>query len=103
MRRYNKLVRDKIPEHLDKLNLKHKTHIADNNEYFWKLKEKLMEEVTEFIKEDTLEELADIVEVVHALAAYKNTTPKELEDIRTQKERERGAFKKRIILDVAEE
>jgi predicted house-cleaning noncanonical NTP pyrophosphatase (MazG superfamily) len=61
--KYNKVVRDKIPEIIEADNCNLKTHIANEEEYWEKLKEKLNEEVQEFIKEDTKEELADILEV----------------------------------------
>ena len=98
---YNKLVRDKIPEILkDKIKKMPITHIAKNDEEYWlKLKEKLSEEVGEFIKDENENELADILEVIYAICDFKNINMKELEKIRIKKARERGGFKKRIILD----
>lgn len=97
--KYNKLIRDKIPEIIQSKGLKAITHIADEHEYDEKLKEKLHEEVEEFIKDANEEELADILEVVYALADQLNIDIKDLEALRKHKAQERGGFKKKIILD----
>ncbi len=97
--KYNKLVRDKIPEIIKKNGAVPITHIASDEEYQQKLKEKLQEEVNEFIKYDTDEELADILEVVHAICDYKKIDKNKLELIRKKKAEERGGFKDKIILD----
>lgn len=97
--KYNKLVRDKIPEIIKQDNSIPITHIADNEEYWDKLKEKLKEEVDEFLKESTEEELTDILEIVYAIRDYKKINPEKLEQFREQKAQKRGGFKKKIILD----
>jgi len=97
--KYNKLVRDNIPEIIKKDNKTPITHIADDKEYWSKLKDKLEEEVDEFLKESTEEELADILEVIYAICDYKKIDKEELEKIRKKKSEKRGSFKKKIILD----
>lgn len=97
--KYNKLIRDKIPEYIKRKGGTPVTHVADDNEYWQKLKEKLLEEVQEFIKDENEEEIADILEVVDAICAYKKFEAKEVEDIKNKKAEERGKFEKRIILD----
>ena len=92
-----KLVRDKIPEIIKEGGRIPITHIADDKEYFQELKEKLKEEVDEFLKAENEHELADIFEVIKAICKFKNI--KNLEETRKKKEKERGGFKKRIILD----
>lgn len=102
MKKYNKLVRDKIPEIMKEKGLRFKTHIAGDGEYYDKLKEKLLEEVGEFLQDDSVEELADVQEVLKAILVCKNIKEKKLETIRVEKENKRGAFKKRIILEEGE-
>ena len=97
--KYNKLVRDKIPEILEKKGVKYKIHIAGKKEYWEKLKEKLSEEIKEFSKSETIEEFADILEVLDAIRDYKKFNRKKLGSVRKKKAKERGGFKKRIILE----
>lgn len=99
--RYNKLVRDKIPEIIRKKGENPVTHIADDKEYWQKLKEKLQEEVGEFLANSSEEELADIAEVINAICDFKKIGKQNLENIRKKKSAERGSFKNRIILDEA--
>lgn len=97
--KYNKLVRDKIPEIIKNKGKNPVTHIADEEEYWIKLKEKLKEETEEFLKEDNEEELADILEVIENICYFKKINKEKLEDIRKSKAEKRGEFKKRIILE----
>ena len=97
--KYNKLVRDEIPEYIRKKGGNPIYHIADEAEYLAKLKEKLLEEVKEFNNDESLNEFADITEVLDAIARYKKFNQQEIESVRTEKVQERGAFEKRIILD----
>ncbi|MBU2564608.1 nucleoside triphosphate pyrophosphohydrolase [Patescibacteria group bacterium] len=97
--KYNKLVRDKIPEIIKKNNDILIIHIANDKEYYNKLKEKLKEEVNEFLKESNEDELADVLEIIYAIRDYMKISEQKLEEIRKNKSEKRGAFKKRIILD----
>jgi predicted house-cleaning noncanonical NTP pyrophosphatase (MazG superfamily) len=96
---YNKLVRDKIPEILKQKNIPHKTHIADNTEYWFKLKDKLKEEVEEFLKDSNKEELADILEVIDSICKFKNIDKPKLELLKKEKTLKRGSFNNKIILE----
>jgi len=97
--KYNKLVRDKIPEYVKKKGGRAVFHIANNKEYWQKLKEKFQEEVKEFSDDENAEELADILEVIDAIFDFKNFSKEEIEKIKNKKAEERGKFKDRIILD----
>ena len=65
---YNKLVRDRVPELMEAQGEKPKIRILDQEEYRYHLEQKLDEEVGEYHRDKTVEELADILEVVCALA-----------------------------------
>jgi len=97
--RYNKLVRDKIPEYIKSKGGMAIIHIADDKEYWEKLKEKLQEEVKEFSESETLKEITDIQEVIDAICKYKKFNKRKLESLRKKRAKERGLFKKRIILE----
>lgn len=94
-----KLVRDKIPERIRRNGEHPKFHIAKEKEYESKLKEKLKEEVLEFIKANNKEEFVDILEVIEEVGKFYKFNPKEIKYIKEKKAQERGKFEKRIILD----
>ena len=97
--KYNKLVRDKIPEYIKSKGGNAIVHIADDKEYWEKLKDKLQEEVKEFIEAESVEEMADVLEVIDAILDFKNFNKEELEKVKNKKADERGKFKNKIVLD----
>jgi len=97
--KYNKLVRDKIPEIIKSKGEVSITHIASDKEYREKLKAKLQEEVKEFIEDPNKEELADILEVIYALCDLYKIDKIKLEQFRKDKANKKGGFKDKIILD----
>jgi len=99
MTRYNKLVRDKIPDIIKQKKGVPLTHIADNEEYWQKLKEKLQEEIKEFIEAESAEEMADILEVIDAVIDFKKFDRDELQKVKNIKAEERGRFENKIILE----
>lgn len=102
MRKYNKLVRDRIPEICRENNDKAFHHKAGKEEFRKKLKEKLQEEVEELIEEENKEEIADIFEVLDAILDFRDIDKEEIEKIKRKKVEERGKFKDRIILEKTE-
>jgi len=97
--KYNKLVRDKIPEIIKQKGKTPIIHVADDKEYWQKLKEKLIEETDEFFKHDSEEEVADILEIIYAICDFKKIDKQKLEMLRKKKAEKRGSFKDKIILD----
>ena len=95
---YNKLVRDKIPELIEKQGEKPSIRVLEREEYFRHLEQKLDEEVGEYHRDKTVEELADILEVVFALAEVNEVTRQELLSVYQKKHDARGGFEKRIFL-----
>ena len=91
-----KLVRDKIPEIYKSDNWIYHT-ANDGNEYYKYLKKKLLEEVEEFLIEENLDEMADILEVLDAFSMLKNWTKEEILQTKFNKAEKRGAFVNRII------
>lgn len=96
---FNKLVRDNIPEIIKKDGREPITRIAKGKEYEEALRDKLYEEVLEFLEEPSIEEVADILEVLHAICILKGVDLELLEEVRKKKTIERGGFEKGIILD----
>jgi predicted house-cleaning noncanonical NTP pyrophosphatase (MazG superfamily) len=97
--RYEKLVRSKVLDDLTARNIPYKSHIADPSEYDQKLHSKLLEEASEFIRDRSREELADVLEVVHTLARHHGWSYQEIEDIRLEKRAKKGSFEEPIILE----
>ena len=96
---HNKLVRDKIPEIIEKAGKKAYTHILSEEEYMTELDKKLNEECAEYQADKNIEELADMLEVMYAIAEARGWSVSELEAVRREKAEKRGAFERRIFLE----
>ena len=96
--RYDKLVRDKIPELIQKAGETPVIRVLEDAEYRERLEEKLDEEVAEFHKDQNIEELADILEVVLALNESLGYSREELESAYLEKHEARGGFSDRVFL-----
>ena len=95
---YHKLVRDRIPAIKERNGQVPVVRILGDAEYAYYLEQKLDEEVSEFHKDKNVEELADILEVVYALAENMGHTKEELLEACQKKHDERGGFRDRIFL-----
>ena len=95
---YNKLVRDKIPEIIEKNGEKPIICILDDEEYKRELDKKILEEINEYLATDDVEELADVLEVMYAILEYKKVSTSDLEKIRENKKEKRGGFSEKIFL-----
>ena len=100
---YNKLVRDLIPDIIEASGNECRTRILSNEEYLKMLDAKLDEELAEYHKDQNIEELADLLELIQAATIARGYTLDELESVRAEKAKKRGGFEKKIFLiDVIE-
>ena len=96
---YNKLVRDKIPEEINKKSdRKANYRILDDNEYLKELDKKLFEEAHEFVEEHSTQELADLMEVIGAIMKANNISLDDVEEARNIKNEKKGKFENKIYL-----
>lgn len=102
---YNKLVRDKIPEAINNIEGRKANYkILNNEEYLIELDKKLFEEAHEFIEEHSVEELADLTEVINAIMKFKNISIDDVEKARKLKNDKKGKFDNKIyLIDVEQE
>ena len=95
---YHKLVRDRIPEIIEADGKTCVFETLSDEEYIHLLEQKLNEELAEYQESKSLEELADLLEVIHAVVKARGWTLKELERVRKDKAAKRGGFEKKILL-----
>lgn len=95
---YNKLVRDRIPEIIEASGKTCSIEILPDDEYLKMIDAKLDEELAEYHADRNIEELADLLEVIHAAAKARGYTLEELERVRAEKAAKRGGFEKKILL-----
>ena len=99
MKKYNKLVRDKIPELIQAGGNTCEYHVASPEEYQTKLYAKLLEELNEFIETPNVEEAADMWEVFSTICMLHELDFTEVARVAYLKSQKRGAFSNRIILE----
>ena len=95
---YDKLIRDRIPEIIEKSGRTCETEILSDEEYIRYLNLKLREETEEYLKSFETEELADLEEVLRAILDAKGISYEEFDRIRNEKADKRGAFRKKLLL-----
>ena len=102
MIKYNKAIRDKIPEIISesgkKFNIKH----LDDESFLEELEKKLIEEVNEYADSKDVEELADLLEVIYRISELRGVNSDELDKIRKDKAEKRGKFASNLFLIDAE-
>lgn len=96
---HNKLVRDRIPEIIASSGKTCVTCVLDEDEYIAALDAKLTEELAEYQQDKSAEELADLLEVMMAVAEARGYTFAAVEALRQEKAAKRGGFKSRIFLE----
>ncbi|MFB9974357.1 phosphoribosyl-ATP pyrophosphohydrolase [Allobacillus sp. SKP2-8] len=104
---HNKLVRDKIPQIIELTGKKYTTRTLSKEEYTFELKKKLNEEITEYQNassdDEVIEELADILEIMHSLTKIHGVSMEDVEEKRIKKATERGSFNDKIFLESVED
>ena len=96
--KYNKLVRDRIPEIIEAYGKSCVTEILSDKAYLRLVDAKLDEELAEYHSDQNIEELADLLEVIYAAAMARGYTLEQLESVRAAKAEKRGAFANKILL-----
>lgn len=101
---YNKLVRDKIPQSIDSMEgRKSKYRVLNDIEYLNELNKKVIEEANEFIEENSIEELGDLMEVISTIMKIKGYKIEDVHKIRKEKNEKKGSFENRIFLEYIDE
>jgi predicted house-cleaning noncanonical NTP pyrophosphatase (MazG superfamily) len=95
---YNKLIRDRIPEVIEADGKTCMTEILSDEQYVEMLDAKLNEELSEYQESKTLEELADLLEVMRSVIRARGWTWEQLEQVRQEKALQRGGFEKKLLL-----
>jgi predicted house-cleaning noncanonical NTP pyrophosphatase (MazG superfamily) len=104
MTKFNKAIRDKIPEIIRKDGHSCNIQTLSDEKFLVEIEKKLSEEVIEFQNDKNLEELVDILEVIYRIAQLKGISKEELEKIRVKKLQDKGGFEKNLFLiDTSEE
>lgn len=98
MRKYYKLVRNRIPEIIEASGKTCTAEVLSEQDYLQMLDAKLDEELAEYHKDQNIEELADLLEIIRAVAVARGYSLEELEQVRAEKAAKRGGFEKRILL-----
>lgn len=101
---YNKLVRDKIPEEINnEIGRKCKYRVLDDEEYLKELNRKVLEEANEFIEDNSIEELGDLMEVINTIMRLKGYSIEEVKKVMKEKEYKKGVFNDKIFLEYVDE
>ena len=96
---YNKLVRDEIPDTINKVEGRKANYkILSDEEYLKELDKKLFEEAHEFVEEHSVEELADLAEVINAIMKIKGISMENVMEARKIKNDKKGAFENKVYL-----
>ena len=98
MVKYNKAIRDKIPEIIKNSGNNCNVKKLTDDEFLIEIEAKLREELEEYFQSKSVEELADIIEVVNRISVLRGVSEEELEKIRERKSIERGKFDKNLFL-----
>lgn len=99
---HSKIVRDKIPAIIRQNGLRAICRVPEQEEIVKGLEAKLSEELNEYLADHSLEEMADLLEVMHGILHHRGVSWDELEKIRLEKRKKRGGFEQGIYLEATE-
>ena len=102
MIKYNKAIRDKIPEIIADSGKKYSLKQLDDTSFLVELEKKLNEELIEYTESKDVEELADLLEVIYRISELRGVNSDELDEIRKDKAKKRGKFDDNLFLIDAE-
>ena len=102
IKKYNKVIRDKIPEIIAESGKKYTLKQLDDASFLAEIEKKLIEEVNEYSESKDIEELADILEVIYRISELRGVNSDELDEIRKEKAEKRGKFDDNLFLIDAE-
>ncbi len=94
----NKAIRDKIPEIIKESGSSCNVKILSNDDFLLELEKKLSEELNEYLENKSVEELADIVEIINRILSLKNISLEDFEKIKRDKFTKNGGFEKNLFL-----
>jgi len=102
MKVYNKLVRDNIPKMIEEDGKACDVSVLGYDEYIQEIRRKIVEEATELnaarTKDEMIEELADIFELLDYLLIEYKIDILEVKKRRIQKNMKNGGFDKKLFL-----
>ena len=101
-KKYNKVIRDKIPEIIADSGKKYDLKQLDDASFLAEIEKKLIEEVDEYAESKDVEELADLLEVIYRISELRGVNSDELDEIRKDKAEKRGRFTNNLFLIDAE-
>ncbi|MFS0574104.1 nucleoside triphosphate pyrophosphohydrolase [Sporosarcina sp. 179-K 3D1 HS] len=104
---YQKLVHDRIPEIIQTAGKSFNSRILSEAEFIDEVNKKMHEELAEYehanSAEEAIEELADLLELIHAAITHYGVSFDELDTVRKDKVHKRGGFEQRIFLEDVED
>jgi predicted house-cleaning noncanonical NTP pyrophosphatase (MazG superfamily) len=102
IKKYNKLIRDRILEIIERAGKKPYWRVLNNKEYLKEVKKKILEEAKELVKAKkrkvVIDEIIDIQELIDVLALRIGLTKSQIRKQQKIKNRKRGGFKKQLFL-----
>ena len=101
-KKYNKVIRDKIPEIIADSGKKYTLKQLDDTSFLEEIEKKLIEEVNEYVESNDVDELVDLLEVIYRISELRGVSTDELDKARLDKAEKRGKFTSNLFLIDAE-